>query len=139
MNDEDEIRNLIAHHFDAMDWDRTRPPDWDRFRRDFLTGAVLVGAARPATPRDVDGFIDRMERAARANIATFRERTRGVKILCFGSVAVAMAASELEEDGQAAGHDVSGYLLVKTDGRWVIAAHAWDPATQDRPVPAELL
>jgi len=56
----------------------------------------------------------------------------------FGNVAVVMAASELLENREEVNHDVSGYLLVKSEGRWRIAAHAWDKAGEEMPVPAHL-
>ena len=56
----------------------------------------------------------------------------------FGNVAVVLAASEMLENNSEVNHDVSGYLLVKTEGKWRIAAHAWDKATKERPVPDNL-
>ena len=35
-------------------------------------------------------------------------------------------------------NDVSGYLLVKNEGEWRIAAHAWDQASEQMPVPEDL-
>ena len=52
----------------------------------------------------------------------------------FGNVAVVLAASEMLENGTEVNHDVSGYLLVKDDSVWRIAAHAWDKATEEMPV-----
>jgi len=138
MDDEEAIRALIGDHFEAMGWKPGTNPDWDRFRRDFLPGAQLFGAARPVQARTVDGFIERMETVARKNLHTFEEHTRGMKIVRFGNVAIVLAMSELLENGKEENHDVSGYLLVKSEGRWSIAAHAWDQATVDKPVPDEL-
>jgi hypothetical protein len=138
MDDEAEIRSLIAEHFEAMSWGPDSEPDWDRFRKDFLSGAVLLGAARPVTGRSLDAFIERMETVARANLKSFEEHTRGMQILRFGNVAVVLAMSELLENGKDVNHDISGYLLVKSDGRWSIAAHAWDQAGDDKPVPDDL-
>ena len=107
-------------------------------RDDFLPEAIFCGAARPATPRSLDGFIERMEKVARANLHSFEEHTRGMKILCFGNVAVVLAMSELLENDRDVSHDISGYLLGKSDGRWAIAAHAWDQAGKDKPVPIDL-
>jgi hypothetical protein len=59
-------------------------------------------------------------------------------ILRFGNVAVVLAMSELLENGSEVNHDISGYLLVKSDGRWSIAAHAWDQASPEKPPPDEL-
>jgi len=61
-----------------------------------------------------------------------------MKILRFGNVAVVLAMSELLENGENVNHDISGYLLVKSDERWSIAAHAWDQAGDNKQVPDEL-
>jgi hypothetical protein len=136
--DEEAIRALIGDHFEAMKWEPGSNPDWDRFRKDFLPDAVLFGAARPVQARPVDGFVERMETVARKNLHTFEEHTRGMKILRFGNVAVVMAMSEMLENGSEINHDISGYLLVKSEGRWSIAAHAWDQASDEKPVPDDL-
>jgi len=138
MDDEEAIRKLIGEHFEAMKWEPGVDPDWDRFRDDFLSDALLLGAARPVQARTVDGFVERMETIARKNLDTFEEHTRGMKILCFGNVAVVLAMSELLENGSEVNHDISGYLLVKSEGRWSIAAHAWDQASDEKRVPDDL-
>jgi len=138
MDDDSAIRSLIGEHFEAMSWKPGSNPDWDRFRQDFLPGAQLFGAARPVQARTVDGFVERMETVARANLQAFEEHTRGMKILRFGNIAVVLAMSEMLENGSDVNHDISGYLLVKSEGRWAIAAHAWDQAGDGKPVPDEL-
>lgn len=138
MDDEEAIRALIAEHFEAMRWEPGVEPEWDRFRQDFLPDAQLFGAARPVQARTVDSFIERMETVARKNLNSFEEHTRGMKILQFGNVAVALAMSEMLENGSEENHDISGYLLVKSEGRWLIAGHAWDQAGPDKPVPGDL-
>ena len=138
MDDESAIQSLIADHFEAMRWEPGTNPDWDRFRKDFLPDAQLFGAARPVQMRMVEGFIERMESIARKNLHTFEEHTQGMKILSFGNVAVVLAMSEMLENGEEENHDISGYLLVKSDGRWLIAAHAWDQASDDKPIPEDL-
>jgi hypothetical protein len=139
MDDEAEIRLIISRHFEAMRWGPGTDPDWDRFRTDFLPEAILLGAARPVTVRSLDAFINRMETVARANLHTFEEHTRGMNILRFGNIAVVVAASELLENNAKVSHDVSGYLLIRSGGSWRIAAHAWDHAGDDNPVPDGLL
>jgi hypothetical protein len=138
MDDETAIRALIGEHFETMRWDASSEPDWDRFRLDFLPEAQLFGAARPVQPRTLEAFIERMETVARANLTSFEEHTKGMKILRFGNIAVVLAMSELLENGSEINHDISGYLLVKSDGRWLIAAHAWDQADVEKPVPDDL-
>jgi hypothetical protein len=138
MTDDEEIRALIGNHFEPMCWKPELEPDWYRFREDFLAGAILCGAARPAQVRSLEGFIDRMDSVARKNLESFEEHTRGMKILRFGNVAVGLAMSELLENGTEINHDISGYLLVKSEGRWLVAAHAWDQTGEEKPVPDEL-
>ncbi len=70
--------------------------------------------------------------------ATLNKTTLGMQILVFGNVAVVLAASRMLENDTEVNHDVSGYLLVKSDGTWRIAAHAWDHATEQNPVPENL-
>lgn len=139
MDDEAAIRALIGAHFEPMRWDEETEPDWERFSADFWPGAVLIGAARPAQMRSVDGFVARMEDVARRSLESFEEKTRGMEILRFGNVAVVLAASEMLENGSQRNRDVSGYLLVKDDGEWRIAAHAWDAETPAKKVPEHLL
>jgi hypothetical protein len=138
MDDEADIRSLIGAHFEPMRWSPGADPDWDLFREDFLPEAVLVGAARPAIVRSLEGFISRMDDVARANLRSFEEHTRQMKILRFGNLAVVLAVSELLENAADISHDVSGFLLVKSGGRWMIAAHAWDRRGDDDPIPEDL-
>jgi len=49
-----------------------------------------------------------MESVARVNLKSFEEHTPGIKILLFGNIAVALATSELLEDGADVSHDMSG-------------------------------
>ena len=62
-----------------------------------------------------------------------------MNIQIFGNIAVALAASEMLENETETNQDVSGYLLVKDEGTWGIAAHAWDQASEGKPVPKALL
>ena len=70
---------------------------------------------------------------------TFEEHTLGMNIQIFGNIAVVLAASEMLENETETNQDVSGYLLVKDEGTWSIAAHAWDQASEEKPVPKALL
>lgn len=132
------IRSLIGAHFQGLHWTPTTSADWDTFSADFLLDASLFPAARPARRQTLDAFITRMNRVAQATLRSFEEKTLGTQILQFGNVAVVLSASEMVENGTEVNHDVSGYLLVKSEGKWRIAAHAWDHASDQMPVP-ELL
>lgn len=139
MDDEQQIRKLIGEHFEPMRWGDKSAPDWETFKADFISDAILCGAVRPAHVRTVDGFVERMETVARKNLSSFEEHTKGMKIMRFGNIAVVLAMSELLENGKEINHDISGYLLVKSEGHWLIAAHAWDQAAQDNPIPEDLV
>ena len=137
-SDEKEIRALIGAHFEGLNWTPNTQADWTKFGADFLPDASLFPAARPAQANTLNEFIERMNSVAQGSLRSFEECTLGMQVLVFGNVAVVMAASELVENGAEVNHDVSGYLLVKKDGEWRIAAHAWDHATEEVPVPGHL-
>ena len=132
------IRTLIGAHFLGLRWTPTTRPDWTAFTADFLPDASLFPAARPACRQTLDAFITRMNGLAQGTLRSFEETTLGMQILVFGNVAVVLAASERVESGADVNQDVSGYLLVKDDGKWRIAAHAWDHASEQMPVPEHL-
>ena len=135
---EKAIRALIGAHFQGLKWTPTTQADWATFGADFLPDASLFPAARPARAKTLDDFIERMNGVAQGSLRSFEEHTLGMQILVFGNVAVVLAASEMMENGTEVNNDVSGYLLVKDEGEWRIAAHAWDKATEEMPVPEHL-
>lgn len=132
------IRTLIGAHFQGLRWSPSTRPDWTAFTADFLPDASLFPAARPVRRQTLDAFITRMNGLAQGTLRSFEETTLGMQILVFGNVAVVLAASEMIENGAELNQDVSGYLLVKDDGKWRIAAHAWDHASGQQPVPEYL-
>jgi hypothetical protein len=79
-----------------------------------------------------------LEAVARKSLQTFEEHTKGMKVLQFGNVAVVLAMSEMLENGTDVNHDISGYLLLKSEGRWSIIAHSWDHAGDEKPAPEGL-
>lgn len=132
------IKSLIGAHFRGLRWTPASPADWGTFSADFLPDASLFAAARPARRQTLDAFITRMNGVAQGPLRSFEETTLGMQILQFGNVAVVLSASEMVENGTEVNHDVSGYLLVKSEGMWRIAAHAWDHASDQLPVPQVL-
>ena len=132
------IRALIGAHFQGLRWSANTSPDWNTFRSDFLPDASLFGAARPVRRQTLDAFIERMKGVAQGTLRSFEEKTLGMQVLVFGNVAVVLAASWMLENGTEVNHDMHGYLLVKNEGAWGIAAHAWDHATEQTPVPEHL-
>ena len=136
--DENAIRALIGAHFQGLTWTPTTHADWSAFSADFLPDASLFPAARPARAKTMDEFIERMNSVAQGSLRSFEERTLGMQILVFGNVAVVLAASEMVENETQVNHDVSGYLSVKDEGAWRIAAHGWDHASEQMLVPENL-
>ena len=132
------LKSLIGAHFEALRWSPGTPPDWGTFAADFLPDALLLPAARPVRRQTLEGFISRMNGVAEGALRSFEEKTLGMQVLVFGNVGVVLAASEMLENGTEVNHDVSGYLVLRDEGKWRIAAHAWDKATEQRPVPEHL-
>ena len=141
LDENDDVRaieTLIGAHFQGLHWTPTTRADWTTFAADFLPDASLFPAARPVRRQTLDAFITRMDGVAQGTLRSFEETTLGMQILVFGNVAVILSASELLENGTEVNHDVSGLLLVKDEGKWRIAAHAWDHASEEMPLPEHL-
>lgn len=137
-DDTQAIRALIGAHFRGLRWTATSSADWKTFSADFWPEASLFPAARPVQRRTLDAFIARMQALAQSTLCSFEEKTLGMQVLQFGNVAVVLSASEMLENGSEVNYDVSGYLLLKDAGEWRIAAHAWDHASDQMPVPEHL-
>ena len=137
-DDMQAIKALIAAHFDGLRWTPDTRPDWARFSADFLADASLFPAARPVRRQTLDAFITRMDAVAKGALRSFEETTLGMQILVFGNVAVVLSASRMLENNTETNHDVSAYLVLKDAGKWRIAAHAWDHASDQLPLPERL-
>jgi hypothetical protein len=132
------IQRLIGEHFEALRWKPGGRADWERFSADFIPDASLFPAARPVRRQTLDAFINRMDGLAKAGLRSFEEKTLGMQLLLFGNIAVVLAASEMLENGKDVNHDVGGYLVVKDEGKWRIAAQAWDKAGGEKSIPQPL-
>lgn len=137
--DEQAIRELVRAQARRLSWTAAQPADWEGYKEGYLPDGVMVASARPARAVPVDSFLERMKALSRGNLRTFEEKALNGVVHVFGSVAVALIAGETLENGSDVNRDVSGYLLVKEEGRWRIAAQAWDKERPDRKVPAEML
>ena len=133
--DIDAIRALIARQFESLCWQQGQPAAWDKFAGDFLAGAPLYPAARPAKALSVSAFLERMQALSNGALRSFHERVVGTEVHVFGKVAVAIAACETLENGSERNHSVEMLLLVKDGADWKIAAQAWDKVTPDNPLP----
>lgn len=138
-DDVTEIRALIARQFASLSWTPEAPANWNGFAEDFIAGAPLYPAARPAAPQTVPAFLDRMKGLAGSSLRSLQESVLGAEILVYGNVAVAVAPCELLENGTETSRNVEMLLLVKSGGRWRIAAQAWDKESAADPIPARWL
>lgn len=138
-NDVAEIRALIRRQFENIGWTPDRPSDWAGFMDDFLPGAMLVPAARPVAPKSVEAFVERMKGIAAGGLRSLQETVLGTEIRVFGNVAAATAVCGIAENDGPPNRGVEALLLVKDQGRWRIAAQAWDMETPQMPIPADLL
>ena len=137
--DRDEIRNIVKRQFDSLSWRENTHPDLQAFTDDFIDGATLYPAARPVRGTSVDAFAARMQALSQSTLRSLDEQLGGLDVHVFGNVAVAMGVCELTENDTATSRNVEAMLFVRSDGRWRIAAQAWDTETAEMPVPAALL
>lgn len=137
--DIEAIRALIERQFESLSWGPDKPPGWQAFADDFVEGAPLFAARRPVRSQSIDAFVTRMQGLSQTTLETLDEQLLGLDVKVFGNVAVALAVCELTENRAETSRNVEALLLVRSDGRWQIAAQAWDTASTENPVPAELL
>jgi hypothetical protein len=138
-DDVQAIEDLIARQFASMSWEAGAAPDLEKFRSDFLPGAMLFASARPVRAQSIGQFAERMSGLAGTTLKSLSEEVVGVRAHVFGNIAVAIAACENTENETEVNRNVEMMLLVKDGGEWKIAAQAWDKATNARPIPAHLL
>lgn len=142
MTQEDDARaieTIIRRQFGSLNWTPGVMADWDAFTADFAPEASLYPSARPARSQTPDAFVQRMRGLAASSLPSFRETVLGFSIRCFGNIAMAIVACEMEENKTAISRNVEMMMLVKNEGEWRIVSQAWDAATASRPVPADLL
>ncbi len=130
-----------------------KPPDWDKVRACFLKEAVIVlRTSRTATTAfSLEGFIkdfvDFYERPFKRGEATvvpkdsgFTEKVVRMKAWEYGDMAHVLVLYEAQITGfsMPPQQGVDSWLLVRRDGRWIIAAATNEIVTPARPVPPEL-
>jgi hypothetical protein len=125
-DDDAEIKHLIASQFSSLCWSQAKGPNDAQFLAGFVPGAIMVAARRPVKTSTPDEFVARMERLSKTKLTDFKEAAHGIFVKRVGSVAVAFAGCEMEENNAIVTRDVSALLLVKDHQGWRIAAQAWD-------------
>lgn len=102
-------------------------PDWDKVRALFLKEAVIVlrTSRTTLTPFSLEGFIKKVVR---------------MKVWEFGDMAHVLVLYEAMITGfpMAPQQGIDSWLLVRRDGRWLIAAATNELVTAARPIPPEL-
>lgn len=125
--DLDAIETRICEQFDALNWSPNSRLDKRLFTSGFMPESQLVPAKRPAAFCSVPEFLNRMQSLQDEGALThFSERGTLLMIRIVGNIAVALAGCEMTENLSEVTRDVSAFLLIKSDGRWQIAAQAWD-------------
>lgn len=137
-DDVQAIEELIERQFRSLGWSPGTAPDWDGFVGDFFPGASLFPASRPVKRQAVNEFVQRLADLGDSKLRSFREQFLGARIHVFGNIAVAVAGCEFVENESEVSRGVEMLLLVKSEGRWEIAAQAWDMESPDRELPADL-
>ena len=145
--------DVVAGLYGLVSSTAGRLPDWDAVRALFLKEAVIVlRTSRTAlTAFTVDGFIkdfvDFYERPFTRGEATvvpkesgFTEKVVRTKVWEFGDMAHVLVLYESQITGFSGPpqRGVDSWLLVRRDGRWLIAAATNEIVTPARPVPPEL-
>ncbi len=143
---------VVAGLYDLLSPVPGRLPDWDKVRACFLKEAVIVLRTSKAalTSYTLEGFIkdfaDFYERPFKQGEATvvpkdsgFAEKVVWSKVWEYGDIAQVLVLYDALITGlPAPQRGVDNWLLVRRDGRWLIAAGTGEFATPDRPVPNEL-
>ena len=124
--DEAAIRELIAAQFDAITWAPGHDADWSTVHDSFTPGAQVWPARRPPAPQSAFDFTSPLRRLRDEGLGSFTETGAGCHVWVIGNLAAALAGCEMVEDDSGVTRDISGYLLVKHEDGWRIAAQAWD-------------
>jgi len=138
-DDVQAIEAVIARQFASLNWTPGKAADWDGFTADFFPEASLYPSARPAKRQTVEALIERMKGLEGTKLRSLKEAVLGTTIHVFGNVAVAVAVSEMTENGTEVHRGVEMLLLIKNEGTWQIVSQAWDTESPSQPIPKRLL
>jgi hypothetical protein len=145
--------DLVAGIYGLVSSAGGKLPDWDKVRACFLKEAVIVlRTSRTAlTVFSLDGFIqdfvDFYEKPFKRGDATvvpkesgFTERVVRMKAWEYGDMAhvLVLYEAQITGFGLPPQQGVDSWLLVRRDGRWLIAAATNEIVTPSRPAPPEL-
>lgn len=133
---------LVEALYDVISGPAEEERDWDRLRSLFWPGARVRIPRPPAEGGegigewDVEGFIEQ-GRSVFAE-SGFWEREIWNRTERFGNIAHVLSTYESRvgsEDSEPAGRGINSIQLLRDDGRWWIAAIAFDVELPDNPIP----
>ena len=78
--DHKAIEAIIARQFGSLNWTPDKPADWNGSIADFLPGASLYPAVRPAKMQTPEEFVVRMKGLAESKLQSFKEDFLGHQI-----------------------------------------------------------
>jgi hypothetical protein len=147
------VGDVVAGLYGLVSSSGGRLPDWDKVRALFLKEAAIVlrTSRTTLTAFDLEGFIkdfvDFYERPFKRGEVTlvpkesgFTEKVVRMKAWEFGDMAHVLVLYEAQITGlpSAPQQGIDSWLLVRRDGRWLIAGATNELVTAARPVPPEL-
>jgi hypothetical protein len=147
------VGDFVAGIYSLVSSAKGNLPDWDKVRACFLKEAVIVlRTSRTAmTAFTLDGFIqdfvDFYEKPFKRGEATvvpkdkgFTEKVVRMKAWEYGDMAhvLVLYEAQITGFGMPPQQGVDSWLLVRRDGRWLIAGATNEIVTPARPVPPEL-
>ena len=147
------VGDIVAGLYGLVSSSGARLPDWDKVRALFLKEAVIVlrTSRTTLTAFNLDGFIkdfvdfyDRPFKRGEATVVPkesgFTEKVVRMKVWEFGDMAHVLVLYEAQITGfpMAPQQGIDSWLLVRRDGRWLIAGATNELVTAARPVPPEL-
>jgi hypothetical protein len=139
-NDAAEIRALAKRLICALSWSPDADADWATFRAAFHPSALLVPAARPSAPIDVETFIGRMQKQrADGSLLDFEEGEVSIHVDVFGNVASAFQVYSTRINRGALGYGTSALSFVKDEAGWRCIFMAWDSQNDSKRIPAKYL
>jgi hypothetical protein len=148
------VGGFVAGIYALVSSEGGKLPDWDKVRACFLKESVIVlrtsGTALTAFTLDgfIKDFVDFYEKPFKRGETTavpkesgFTEKVVRMKVWEYGDMAHVLVLYEAMITGfpMTPQQGVDSWLLVRRDGRWLIAAATNELVTRSRPVPPELL
>ncbi len=129
-----------------------RPPgepfDWDRFRGLFLPQATMIpsleqtgGAFRVMSVEDFISWVDEQTTVGGPTDRGFREEQIASRTERYGDIAQVFSTYQkrFRDDTEILGRGINSIQLVHTEGRWWVAAVAWDEEVGAGPLPERYL